>query len=112
MLGDFIGRRRSGPHYEQFMRRTGAFKGADIFMVPKAIPNTSHINRLAFAILAGMPAFDDPSAWPPPGSRSRRLRRKTSASVDEGGSMMAFSTSHTRDTQAPQDYWAACACRH
>jgi hypothetical protein len=28
----------SGPHYEQFMRPTGAFKVADILIVPKAIP--------------------------------------------------------------------------
>jgi len=62
---DFIGRRRSGPHYEQFMRPTGAFWDADTFIVPKAIPNTAHINRLAFAILAGLLAFDDPSAWGP-----------------------------------------------
>jgi hypothetical protein len=33
------------------------------------------------------------------------LASKTRATVDEGGSMMSFSTRHTRDTQAPQDYW-------
>jgi hypothetical protein len=52
----------------------------------------------------GLPAFDGPSAVSPSG-RSRRLRAKPAPAMDEGGSMMSFSTRHTRDTQAPQDYW-------
>jgi len=52
----------------------------------------------------GLPAFDGPSACVPLRAFETPAS-KTSAAVDEGGSMMSFSTRHTRDTQAPQDYW-------
>jgi hypothetical protein len=63
------------------MRPTGAFKVADIFIVLESNPD--HVSHKP----------ENPPCI------------SVSAAVDEGGSMMSFSTRHTRDTQAPQDYW-------
>ena len=53
----------------------------------------------------GLPAFDGPSACAPSGQPMETPATQNQRRGGRRGSMMSFSTRHTRDTQAPQDYW-------
>jgi hypothetical protein len=109
------------------MRPTGAFKVADILIVPQSNPDhVSHKpenppcisvmfqykSQAPVALLTPRPRLASQACRRstvhlpvPPSGPFDTLANKTSAAVDEGGSVMSFSTRHTRDTQAPQDYW-------